>query len=78
MHVKKTGLSFLRCSSYLKKAASLFFFFFNFNLVFYLIFFPKFSKIYCQDKNLTISPIKINISGMLHYANPSGAKFLLI
>ena len=35
-------------------------------------------KIYCQDKNLTMSPIKTNINGMLHKANPSGAKFPLI
>ena len=25
-----------------------------------------YTKIYCQDKNLTMSPIKININGMLH------------
>ena len=35
-------------------------------------------KICCEDKNLTMSPIKTNINGMLHKANPSGAKFPLI
>ena len=36
------------------------------------------TKIYCQDKNLIMSPIKTNINGMLHQANPSAVKFPLI